>query len=118
MVEKLSVHLYVTCIPNIIRKIPFINLGDGRYLSQGRHPHSEVDRSKTGEECGIFQLFFDSMITNDARCTCSIEWRIAMVKAEFNKKKNFHQQTGLKLVKKKQDKRYIWNIALHGHFGK
>jgi len=41
-----------------------------------------------------------------------------MVKAEFNKKKNFHQQTGLKLVKKKQDKRYIWNIALHGHFGK
>ena len=39
---------------------------------------------------------FRSMITNDA-----IEWRIAMAKAEFNKKKNFHQQIGFKLVKKK-----------------
>ena len=44
---------------------------------------------------------FRSMITNDARCTYAIEWRIAMAKAEFNKKKNFHQQIGFKLVKKK-----------------
>jgi hypothetical protein len=37
-----------------------------------------------------------------------------MEKAEFNKKKNFHQQIGLKFVNKKQEKRYIWSIALYG----
>jgi len=115
MVEKLFVHLYVTCIPNIIRKIFFLNLGEnGSLLSEGSHPQSEDDRSKTGEECGIFQLFFDSIITNDARCKCAIESRITLAKPEFNKKKNFHQQIGLKLVKKKKEKCYIWSIAFYG----
>jgi hypothetical protein len=36
------------------------------------------------------------MITNDARCTREIKSKIAMAKAAFNKKKTFHQQTGLK----------------------
>ena len=39
--------------------------------------------------------YLGSMITNDARCTREIEYRIAMAKAAFNKK-TFHQQTGLK----------------------
>ena len=37
------------------------------------------------KECGIFQLC-DNMITYDARCTCEIKSRIAMAKAEFNKR--------------------------------
>jgi F0F1-type ATP synthase beta subunit len=40
--------------------------------------------------------YLGSMITNDARCTCEIKSRIAMAKASFNKKKSFHQQTGIK----------------------
>jgi hypothetical protein len=40
--------------------------------------------------------YLGSMITSDARCTREIEYRIAMAKAAFNKKKTFHQQTGLK----------------------
>jgi hypothetical protein len=36
------------------------------------------------------------MITNDARCTHEIKFRIVMAKAAFNKKTLFHQQTGLK----------------------
>jgi hypothetical protein len=39
------------------------------------------------------------MIANYARCTCEIQSRIAMTKAEFNKKKkknSFHQHIGLK----------------------
>jgi hypothetical protein len=39
--------------------------------------------------------YLGSMITNDARCTREIEYRIVLAKAAFNKK-TFHQQTGLK----------------------
>jgi hypothetical protein len=35
------------------------------------------------------------MVTNDARFTREIKYRIAMAKAAFSKKKTFHQQTGL-----------------------
>jgi hypothetical protein len=31
--------------------------------------------------------YLDSLITNDARCTCEIKCRIAMAKAALNKKK-------------------------------
>jgi hypothetical protein len=41
--------------------------------------------------------YFGSMITNDDRCTREIKSSIAMVKAAFNKKKTFHQQTRLKI---------------------
>ena len=37
-----------------------------------------------------------SLVTNDARCTREIKFRIAKVKAAVNKKKTFHQQIGLK----------------------
>ena len=41
--------------------------------------------------------YLGSMLTEDGRCTCEIESRIAMAKAAFNKKKNlFTQQIGLK----------------------
>jgi len=42
--------------------------------------------------------YVDSMITNEARCTREIKSRIAMNKAEFNKKEkySFHQKIGLK----------------------
>jgi hypothetical protein len=39
--------------------------------------------------------YLGSMITNDARCTREIKSRIAVAKTAFNKKKTFHQQTGL-----------------------
>jgi hypothetical protein len=31
--------------------------------------------------------YLDSMITNDARCTCETKFRVAMAKAAFNRKK-------------------------------
>jgi hypothetical protein len=57
---------------------------------------------------------FGGMITNDAKGTCAIELGITIAKAEFNSKKNFQQQIELKLVKEKQEKCYIWSIALYG----
>jgi hypothetical protein len=45
---------------------------------------------------------------------CAIELGIKMSKAEFKSKDNFHQQIELKLVKKKQEKCYIWSVALYG----
>ena len=42
--------------------------------------------------------YLDSMITDDARCTLEIKCRSAMAQADFNKKKTFHQQTGLTLT--------------------
>jgi hypothetical protein len=57
---------------------------------------------------------FGGMVTNDARGTCAIESGITMAKAEFNSKKNFQQQIELKLVRKKEEKCYIWSIALYG----
>jgi hypothetical protein len=34
-------------------------------------------------------------VTNDARCTCKIQSNTLMAKAAFNRKKTFHQQSGL-----------------------
>jgi hypothetical protein len=54
------------------------------------------------------------MITSDARCTHEIKSRIAMAKAEFNKKKTlFTSKLDLNL-RKKLIKFYIWSIALYG----
>jgi hypothetical protein len=38
----------------------------------------------------------DNIITNDARGTCEIKYRIVMEKTAFNRKKAFYQQIGLK----------------------
>ena len=58
--------------------------------------------------------YLGSILTNDGRCTCEIESRIAMAKAAFNKKRALFTSTlGLKL-RKKLAKYYIWIIALYG----
>jgi len=54
------------------------------------------------------------MVTNDARCTCEIKSRVAMVRAAFNKKKTvFTSKVDLHL-KKKLVNCYIWSVALCG----
>jgi hypothetical protein len=54
------------------------------------------------------------MITNDARCTCEIQSRIAMAKGAFNKKKVlFTGQLDLSL-RKKLARCFIWSIDLYG----
>jgi hypothetical protein len=54
------------------------------------------------------------MLTDDGRCTCEIKSRIAMAKAEFNKKKNlFTRKLDLNL-RKKLVKCYNWSVALYG----
>jgi len=54
-----------------------------------------------------------SILTNDGRCTCETECRIAMAKAAFNKKALFTSTLDLEL-RKKLVKFYIWSIALYG----
>jgi hypothetical protein len=55
-----------------------------------------------------------AVITNDARCTQEIKFRIDMAKAVFNKKKTlFTSKLDLK-IRKKVVKCYIWIIALYG----
>jgi hypothetical protein len=54
------------------------------------------------------------MITNDARCTCEIKYRIVMAKAAFNKKKTLFTSKLELNLSKKLVKCYIWSIALCG----
>jgi hypothetical protein len=61
--------------------------------------------------CGIL---LGSILTNVGRCTREIKFRIAMVKAAFNKKKTlFTCKLDLNL-RKKLVKYYIWSMALCG----
>ena len=53
-----------------------------------------------------------TMITNDARHTSEIKYRIAMAKAAFNKKKTLFSSK-LDLIWKKLVKCYIWSRALY-----
>ena len=58
--------------------------------------------------------YFGSMITNDARCTRGIKYRIDIAKATCNRKKTlFSSKLDLNL-RKKLVKWYIWSIALYG----
>jgi hypothetical protein len=54
------------------------------------------------------------MLINYGRCTCEIKSRIAIAKAEFNKKRALFTSTLDLELRKKLLKRYIWNIALYG----
>ena len=55
-----------------------------------------------------------SIVTNDARCTCEIKFRIVIAKSAFNRKKAlFSSKLDLSL-RKKLVKCYIWNVALYG----
>jgi hypothetical protein len=55
-------------------------------------PHIMIDEKKLE----IVEYFncLGSMVTNNARCASTIQYRIA--KAAFKRKKTFHQQTGFK----------------------
>ena len=58
--------------------------------------------------------YLGNKITNDARCTCKIKYRIVMAKAEFNRKKAFFtSKLGLNSREKKV-KCCIWSITLCG----
>jgi hypothetical protein len=51
------------------------------------HTHFFIHELKQLENVEYFN-YLGSMITNGASCTREIEYRIAMAKAAFNKKKN------------------------------
>jgi hypothetical protein len=58
---------------------------------------------------------FGSIITNDARCTREIKFRIAMAKAAFNKKTTTPFSSKLDLhLRNKLVKCCIWSKALYG----
>jgi hypothetical protein len=63
--------------------------------------------------CGFFK-YFGSMLTNDGRYTCEIKSRIAIAKAEFNKKRALFTCILDVKLRKKIVKYYIWSIALYG----
>ena len=58
--------------------------------------------------------YLGSILTNDGRCNCEIECRIAMAKAAFNKKRALFTSTLDLELRKKLVKCCIWSIALYG----
>ena len=65
------------------------------------------------ENVGYFK-YLGSTLTNDGRCKCEIKSRIAMAKAEFNKKKTLFTSKLDLNWRKKLVKCYIWSMALYG----
>jgi hypothetical protein len=53
-------------------------------------------------------------MTNDARCTREIKFRIAMAKAVFKKKKTLFTSKLELNVRNKLVKYYIWTVVLYG----
>jgi hypothetical protein len=61
-----------------------------------------------------FLKYLGGMLTNDGKCTCEIKSRIAVAKAEFQRKRAlFNSILDLKL-RKKLAQCYIWSMALYG----
>ena len=58
--------------------------------------------------------YLGSILTNDGRCTCETERRIAMAKAAFNKKRTLFTSALDLELRKKLVKCYVWSIALYG----
>ena len=58
--------------------------------------------------------YLGSILTNDGRCTCEINFRIAVAKAAFNKKRALFTGALDLELRKKLMKCYIWSIALYG----
>jgi hypothetical protein len=58
--------------------------------------------------------YLGSTLTNDGRCTCEINCRIAMAKAAFNKERTLFTSTLDLELRKKLVKCYVWSIALYG----
>jgi hypothetical protein len=81
-------------------------------ISRQPSPTEIMIDQKQLENVEYFNYF--GSITNDARCTCEIKYRIAMAKAAFNKKKPlFTSKLDLNL-RNKVVTCYIWSIALYG----
>ena len=81
-------------------------------ISREPSPVTIIIDQKQLENVECFK-YLGSMLTNDGRCTCEIESRIAMAKAAFSKKKTlFTSKLDLNL-RKKLIKCYIWSMALY-----
>jgi len=50
---------------------------------------TDHDRSKRAAKCGTFQIFLGCMITNDARCTSEIKFRIARANQRSTRRRLF-----------------------------
>jgi hypothetical protein len=75
-----------------------MNVGKTKVMGISRQPYAvQVMIGQKQPENVEYMNCLEGMITNDARDTREIKSRTAMAKAAFNKKKNFHQQTGFKL---------------------
>jgi hypothetical protein len=59
----------------------------------------------------LYSPVVGSLITNDARCTREMKFRIATAKAAFNEKKTLFASKIILNLKKKLVKCYIWSIA-------
>ena len=81
-------------------------------ISRQPYPVTIMMDKKQLENVECFK-YLGSMLTNDGRCTCEINSRIAMAKAAFSKKKTlFTSKLDLNL-RKKLIKCYIWSMALY-----
>jgi hypothetical protein len=81
---------------------------------QDNQPQSQtkIDRKQL-ENVKCFK-YLGSLLTDNGRCTCEIKSRIAMAKAEFNKKKNLFTSKLDLNFRKKLVKCYILSMALYG----
>jgi hypothetical protein len=76
-------------------------------------PSKNYNRPKQLENVESFK-YLCTILTNVGRCTCEMKCRIAMAKAEFNKKRaHFTSTLDLKL-RNELVKCYVWSIALYG----
>jgi hypothetical protein len=78
-------------------------------ISRKQFP-SQITRDKKQLEYPKYFKHVCNMITNDARCSSEIKFRISMAKAAFNKKKTFITSKLELYLRKKLVKCYIWNI--------
>jgi hypothetical protein len=92
-----------------------MNVGKTKAMRNSRQPFPDQIKIhlKQLENMDHFN-HLDSMVTNDARCTCKIQSRTTMANAAFNKMMIlFPSKLDLNL-RKKLVKYYIWNLALCG----
>ena len=92
------------------------DVGKSKVIRISRQPlpvHTYYNRLKTAGDCRIFH-YLNRMMTNDARCTREIKWRISMAQVAFNKKKALFTSKMDLSVMKKLVKRYICSMALNG----
>jgi len=77
-----------------------MNMGKTKLMRISRQPFPVkimIDQKEL-ENVESFK-YLGSILTNDGRCTCEIKWRIAMVKAAFNKMALFTSNLDLELRK-------------------